>query len=187
MKIALTFFLFGIFATNSVLGADCPECWEQCFTTTDASQFEAYGEIHQIVTSLRSARHAYGIEATHFAFDATEANNQRYNYQKMLAAIVSLTLPTDPFKPCPNPLYVAKYYSLGATMTASGMCQPKCKMANYITVHPTMGMGTQFLPFQWVTPACWLSNFVMNYIGGQNCERGDRKTMLVVYCADQRS
>ena len=53
---------------------------------------------------------ALNIDGTAFAFDGTEDNAASYAYQRDLAALIALTLPTGSGA-CNNSLYFSKYLS----------------------------------------------------------------------------
>ncbi len=129
MKVALFFLTLMVFAASSVFG-QCPECWQQCFKSPSATYNDEYAEILGMITDLRTAKALHGTEATHFAFDGTDDSRARFNYQKMLAAITALALPTNPKDPCANPLYVSNYYEWFAYISGRGICRDTCTMAN---------------------------------------------------------
>ncbi len=177
----LTCILLSAFAASSVLAGQCPECWEQCFNAPTSSLADEYAEILNMITSLRAAKSAAGTDATHFAFDATESDPNRYKYQKALAAIAAVALDTDPGAPCENPLYVATYYTEFAVSTL--WCQDKCDMAAYITSNPIMNMypQTPSNSFQVVSLACLINEVIMRIVGGPACPAQDRDSLLVKF------
>lgn len=57
----------------------CGNCHDHCWANPNGDnqeQDQAYQDIHQMVSSLRSLRVSYGADATAFIFDGTENSDQ---------------------------------------------------------------------------------------------------------------
>ena len=66
-------------------------CWERCFRFNGYYYDRLYDMIYQL-RNFRSARNIYG---TAFLIDSTESSYWRWWYQRLLSAILAMTLPVQ--------------------------------------------------------------------------------------------
>lgn len=95
----------------------CNICWERCLGFPGSYQWQ-YSYLKRLIDEARGLRVKNGAsKGTAFILDSTASSWQQFNYQKMLSAIVAMTMPVefdpkDKTKSC-NPFFYAQYFEFG--------------------------------------------------------------------------